>query len=173
MLMLFYAAFIQISLFCQFCHHHQENVLWQRIHFQMKKNQDCFYFDFSATISSVLWRPSQGFHSVTKNEQRNLSIPNLAPTSNLHLANSLRIWLFAQSFLKKSFHFLWVRGSFLYRKSISMRNRGNRLKAQLLEMSSFMITQAFVGISFSSVDHSIKHFTKEMFHRRFTLRNRI
>lgn len=50
---------------------------------------------------------------------------------------------------------------------------GNRLKAQLLEMFLFMITQAFVGISFSSIDHNIKHFTKEMFHRRFTLRNRI
>lgn len=60
------SSFIQISLFCQFCHHHQENVPWWRIHLQMKENQNYFYF--SATISSVLWGPSQGFHFVTCNE---------------------------------------------------------------------------------------------------------
>lgn len=60
--------------------------------FTNEGNQDYFHFYIPGTISStVLWRPSQGFHSLARNEERNLSTPNLVPVSHLQLASSLGI----------------------------------------------------------------------------------
>ena len=145
----------------------------------MKENQDYFHFYIPATISStILWRPSQRFHSIASNEERNSSTPNLAPTSNLHLANSLRVWLFAQSLLKKSFHFFCGSEALCYIGKVHSRGTGgNRFKVALPHSYQkcflFVITLAFVGTSLFSTDHNIKHFTKDMFHGRLSLRNEI
>lgn len=143
----------------------------------MKENWDFFSFLYSSTISSaILQRSNQEFHSLVSKEERNLSTANLAPLSNLH-------WPIAQGFcyLLNSFcinlHFLWARGYLLCRKSTSTRNEREQVESggasQLFEMFSFMTIQAFMRIAFSSIDHNIKHFPKEVFHRRFSLiRNR-
>lgn len=62
------------------------------------------------SVIRVLWSPSQIFCSVARNKERNWPTHHLAPTSNLHLINSLGVCYFLNPFWRHLFLFLCASG---------------------------------------------------------------